>query len=149
MDAKYFKFSVIEAAGFDSGNLSNGDFASGGTDWTAPLHWIISTGYASFDDVDAAVLSQAQADMTVGMAVSTLYTLYFTIAISSGTARIQFGNSDMSYEYLAFDDYAVGDHEVTLTTPDNYFGSPEGLGIRASGDSTNPFTITNLRMIEQ
>ena len=148
----YFAPAVAGGAPpFDGGLMSNGNFASGATDWTVPARWSIVGGFATYDDVTTGDnnLIQFAADMAGAIQTSTGYTITFDIGISSGNANIEILNGGQGTTYVATANYAAGSHTINFTTPSNIWGEDNGLVIRARNTSDNPFTITNITLNAQ
>jgi hypothetical protein len=130
-----------------SNMISNGTFDDG-TDWGIISNWTIGSGVASYDDVSSGYLYQTPGNMVVAIEANTAYTLEFDISISSGNARILFGEIGASVDYIVAANYINGHHAINFTTPAN-IGSGGFLiqGIYQTTD--NPFTIDNITLVLQ
>ena len=122
MDAKYFKFSVIEAA--PPVNLVyNGTFDST-AGWTeAEANIVIADGVCHITGfLFNGDLKQTAANMVAPLQPSTNYTMTFDVSNTTGM-YFRLVDDEVSYELIAYDTYTNGTgHSVGFTTPESMTG---------------------------
>jgi hypothetical protein len=146
-----FYVAPVVVTGFDGGMISNGNFASGATDWSTEAGWSIGSGVATYNDIDnASALIQTDANMNSSVAINTAYDLSFDIVISSGNANIGVYTSAGHAVYVAWYNNIItasGHYHLLFTTGGNIIEG--GISFWGYISSGNSFTITNIRLVLQ
>lgn len=127
--------------------LTNGALTSG-TSWTAAGGFTLASNAATFDDVSAGSILQADADMVVSILPNTAYTLTFDVTGTSGggiyinITSVDAGNGTATYVGAA--EYTNGSKTVNFTTPADVIDAGFRIGGLTAGDSGG--TIDNLSL---
>lgn len=76
-----------------STNISNGNFASSGTDWTVDGSWTITTGGAEHTPGSTTTLKQVVADLATTFTKGQVYRIAWTMESTVGTVTPKLGNN--------------------------------------------------------
>ena len=126
--------------------IADGTFDIGGALWGAGTSWAVGSGVATYDNVANGNLIQQDGNMLSSLATSTTYLISFDINIASGNANFKISNAAIGVDYVAYTNYATGNHSFEFTTPPAI--GDAGFGIRAQTSSTTSFTIDNISIKE-
>jgi len=139
MDAKYFKFSVVEAA-TPTNMVSNGTFDDD-TDWSVTGSVSITGGQAilTLDDL----LIQAGADMLTNFQNSTNYRITFD-CVAGGYLNVY--DDGQLVDYLdGFQEVVAGPNSFDFTTPFDIESLGGGLSFK--NIAASPLVIDNVVLI--
>ncbi len=114
--------------------LTNGDFSSGSTGWTAQTGWLVTTGSATCDGTNAAYLFQSSGSLPIGKLV--IVTVNIT-SYTSGTLRL--GATGVGIDANSVS--GIGTHTVIFTTissgtsdvelfSQNFIGSIDNVSVK-------------------